>query len=257
MFLLHLTTCFNLLDAICRQWCEAKSTEPEGEGVTQHVRPSVRVYLYTLPFQPKATASGVKHSLYADSTEGWQQHKSDWFNDQLTAWLAHWFDCFLSLSGGVSGGNGVEGALKCFIESGLIDSTAKRYRRLFPSLPARSRWALWAHMLACWMGANNISDALAYAHTGPPLQSHLFSTKSMHLSHHEDRFCCMQRDILTFQFSFVFNISIFWLGISCNYCKKPRARCQVKVSHFLSQHKKQTCINPFQSTQNIQPVTLD
>lgn len=92
MFLLHLTTCFNLLDAICRQtdrdaMLRAQSQRGRGDSACASI--SARVFIYAA-FQHKETASGVKHSLYADSTEGWQQHKNDWFNDQLTAWLAHW-----------------------------------------------------------------------------------------------------------------------------------------------------------------------
>lgn len=197
-----------------------RCSEPKGGGwgwgVTQHVCPSVCVYLYMLLLSLKKQPV-VSNILYTPTPErdGKSTRVTDSTTNWLPDWLIDWFDCFLSLSGGGSAGSGVEGVLKCFIESGLIDSTANSYRWRFPLLPARSGWALWAHMLACWMGANNISDALAYARTGLWLHSHLFSTGSMHLSHHENRFWCMQRDILTFQFSFVFNINIFWLAISC------------------------------------------
>lgn len=215
MLLLHLTTCFNLLDAICRQTDRDATLRAQRRGwgwLSMDVHQCVCIYIHRV--SAKETASGVKHSLHADSTEGWQQHQSDWFmTNWLPDWLIDWFDCVSSLGGGVSGGSGVEGVLKCFIESGLIDSTAKRYRRLFPLLPACSRWALWARMLAFWMGANNISDALAYAHTGLRLQTHLFSTKSMHLFYYENRFYCMQRDTLTFQFRSV----AYWYFLLLTY----------------------------------------
>lgn len=81
MLHLHLTTCFNLLDAICRQTDRDAMLEHSaggrwGGGDSACAFISAYVFIYAV-FQSKETASGVKHSLHADSTEGWQQHQSD------------------------------------------------------------------------------------------------------------------------------------------------------------------------------------
>lgn len=73
MFLLHLTTCFNLLDAICRRAdrdAMLRARIQRGRGDSACASISACVFIYAA-FQPKETASGVKHSLHADSTDGW------------------------------------------------------------------------------------------------------------------------------------------------------------------------------------------
>lgn len=99
----------------------------------------MRVYLYTPPLE---AASGVKHGLAA-AQERLIQRAIDCLIGSLIG-----FGFLLSLGGGgwlgegCLRGSGVEGALNCFIESGLIDSGVKKkesYRQPFPSLPAWSR----------------------------------------------------------------------------------------------------------------------
>lgn len=60
---------------------------------------------------------------------------------------------------------------------------------------------------------------------------------------------------ISWHFSSVIDINTFYfcLGISCNYYMVGltlggrKAKCQVKVSHFQAQHKKQPCISSVQS----------
>lgn len=150
MLHLHLTTCFNLLDAIGRQTDRDAMLRAQCLGVggwlSMCFHQRVCIYIRRVSVQGNCQwcqtfSSCWLHRGMATAPERLIQQPIDCLIGSLIGSTA---SCPSAV--GVSEGSGVEGVLKCFIESGLIDSAAKRYRQLFPLLPAWSRWALWAHM---------------------------------------------------------------------------------------------------------------
>lgn len=255
MLHLHLTTCFNLLDAICGQTdrdamlrAQCRWGRRRG-GVTQHVLSSARMYLYTPCFSPRKlpVVSNILFML-TPQRDGNSTRATDSTTNWLPDWLIDWFDCFLSLSGGGFWGQWGWRIAKMFywIRSDWL--RCKKISTAFSSAPSpESMSSLSAHasvLDGCKQHLKCIS-IWTYCDCRPtysaPSQCIFFIMRT------NSDICEGISWHFSSALSLTWYIYIFENILQLLYVwDEKTASCQVKVSYFLYQHK-QLCIKSFKA----------